>query len=51
MSAINRFHEVPNDALVMISDNLVPGAKLIGAKEEHLAALEHARAIIQLHRA
>lgn len=28
MSAINRFHEVANDALVMISDNLVPEAKL-----------------------
>lgn len=28
MSAINRFHEVANDALVQISDHLVPGAKL-----------------------
>lgn len=28
MSAINRFHEVANDALVHISDHLVPGAKL-----------------------
>ncbi|WP_323831002.1 hypothetical protein [Pseudomonas sichuanensis] len=28
MSAINRFHEVANDALVMISDHLRPEAKL-----------------------
>lgn len=28
MSAINRFHEVANDALVQISDHLMPGAKL-----------------------
>ena len=28
MSAINRFHQVANDALVMISENLQPGAKL-----------------------
>ena len=28
MSAINRFHEVANDALVQISDHLVPRAKL-----------------------
>ncbi|WP_200627773.1 hypothetical protein [Pseudomonas sp. LAM2023] len=28
MSAINRFHEVANDALVMISDRLPPEAKL-----------------------
>lgn len=28
MSAINRFHEVANDALVQISDHLAPGAKL-----------------------
>ncbi|RRV76607.1 hypothetical protein [Pseudomonas sp. p99-361] len=28
MSAINRFHEVANDALVQISDHLVPEAKL-----------------------
>lgn len=28
MSAINRFHEVANDALVMISDHLPPDAKL-----------------------
>jgi len=28
MSAINRFHEVANDALEQISDHLVPGAKL-----------------------
>lgn len=28
MSAISRFHEVANDALVQISDHLVPGAKL-----------------------
>ncbi|MGG4657908.1 hypothetical protein ACLPJF_05845 [Pseudomonas vlassakiae] len=28
MSATNRFHQVANDALVMISENLNPGAKL-----------------------
>ncbi|MBS3185410.1 hypothetical protein JIQ88_10350 [Pseudomonas sp. PCH44] len=28
MSATNRFHQVANDALVMISENLQPGAKL-----------------------
>lgn len=28
MSAIKRFHEVANDALVQISDHLAPGAKL-----------------------
>lgn len=28
MSAINRFHEIANDALVMISDHLRPEAKL-----------------------
>lgn len=28
MSAINRFHEVANDALVQINDHLMPGAKL-----------------------
>lgn len=28
MSATNRFHQVTNDALVMISENLQPGAKL-----------------------
>ncbi len=28
MSAINRFHEVANDALVKISDHLLPEAKL-----------------------
>ena len=28
MPAVNRFHEVANDALVQISDHLVPGAKL-----------------------
>ncbi|MBS6039235.1 hypothetical protein [Pseudomonas sp.] len=28
MSAMNRFHEVANDALEQISDHLVPGAKL-----------------------
>ena len=29
MSAVNRFHEVANDALVMISNHLAPGAKLV----------------------
>ena len=28
MSAVNRFHQAANDALVMISENLQPGAKL-----------------------
>ncbi|MCG8291909.1 hypothetical protein [Pseudomonas entomophila] len=28
MSATNRFHQIANDALVMISENLQPGAKL-----------------------
>ncbi|MEW2925104.1 hypothetical protein [Pseudomonas juntendi] len=28
MSATNRFHQLANDALVMISENLQPGAKL-----------------------
>ena len=47
MSAINRFHEVANDALVQISDHLVPGAKLTlaiyvsGEPEQVIALMGH----------